>query len=161
MKKILLAGFLFFTSVSTVNAQTFSQFWLDFQNHMTSKEYMLNRISFPYSYSCNYLGNGEISKEKFSKEGVDIFVNGNAFIRGTFSKQNYPNIKSLSIGHFKDGYINNFLKTQFLKKYGDLNDIYYISEIGNEVKSIGYKAYFKKINGSFLFIGFEGQEQGD
>lgn len=161
MKKILLASFLLFNYVSSIKAQTFNQFWINFQENINTKDSMLNRISFPYSYSCNYLGDGEIAKEQFYKEGTGIFINGNAFISNTFSKGNYPTIKSLSISLYKDNYLNDYLKTQFFKKYGNLNEIYFVSEIGNENEAIGYKAYFKKIKDTFLFIGFEGQEQGD
>jgi hypothetical protein len=128
---------------------------------MISKDTMLVKISFPYSYSCNYLDDGEITKEQFSKDGTEIFINGNAFIRNTFSTEEYPTIKSLSIELYEGGYLNDYLKNQFLKKYKNLNEIWVIAEIGNEDSAIGYKAYFKKINETFLFIGFEGQEQGD
>lgn len=161
MKKIILSSFLLLISFCKINAQTFNQFWLNFQKNINYKDSMLFRISFPYYYSCNYLDDGEISKEQFSKEGTKIFVNGNAFISNTFNRKNYPTIKSLSIRLYRDNYLNEYLKNQFLKKYGDLNEIYFISEIGNENEAIGYKAYFKKIKGTYFFIGFEGQEQGD
>jgi hypothetical protein len=161
MKKIIFISFILIVSISKSNAQTFTQFWINFQKNINSKDSMLVRVSFPYSYSCNYLGDGEITKEQFSKDGTEIIVNGNAFISNTFSVITYPSIESLSIKLYKDGYLNDYLKTQFLKKYGNLNEIYFIAEKGNEDSAIGYKAYFKKIKETFLFIGFEGEEQGD
>ena len=161
MKKIFLVFSVFFMVMISTQAQTFQKFWLGFQKEMNNKEAMLNQIYFPYSYSCNYLGDGEISNEQFSKDGPEIFINSNAFIKNSFSKIIYPTIQSLSIEIYNNGYLNEYLKNQFLKKFSTLNDIYVISEKGNENDGIGYKAYFKKINTSFVFIGFEGQEQGD
>ena len=36
-----------------------------------------------------------------------------------------------------------------------------ISELAFYENEIGYKAYFRESNGTFKFIGFEGNEQGD
>ena len=143
------------------NAQSFEEFWLTFQKKMVSKTAILPHISFPYTYSCNYLSDGQVSREEFLEHGIEIFINGNAFISNCFSEINYPSIEDISIQILEDGYINEYLKTQFLEQYGNLNDIYYLSEIGNENDAIGYKAYFKRIEENFYFIGFEGQEQGD
>ena len=126
---------------------------------MNNKEAMLKQIDFPYSYSFNYR-DGEISIEQFSK------VCGESFprefpIKVRLSKIDYPTIQDLSIENYNNGYLNEYLKDQFIKKFSNLNDIYVISEKGNENDGIGYKAYFKKINTSFVFIGFEGVEQGD
>ena len=158
MKKLFLVFNILFTCICSTQAQTFNEFWLRFQKEMNNKEAMLRQIDYPYSYSSNYLSDGEITKEQFSKEGPEIFVNGNAFIKTTFNKSSYPTI---SIKKYNNGYLNEYLKIQFLRKFSNLNDIYVISEKGNENDGIGYKAYFKKTNTSFAFIGFEGQEQGD
>lgn len=143
--------------LNSVAIQTFDGFWVIFQKNMGVKDYSLKNISFPYSYSCNYLGQGEISRQQFEKEGTEIFVNGNAYISNTFYEGNLI----LSVGKYNGGYINDYLKEQFLSKYGNLSDIYFVAEEGNENDSIGYKAYFLKIDNEFKFIGFEGIEKGD
>jgi hypothetical protein len=161
MKKALLILNMIFACICITQAQAFNEFWLRFQKDMNNTEALIKQIDFPYYYSCNYLGDGEITKQQFSKDGPIIFVNGNAFISRLFNEGNYPTIESLSIFKFNNGYLNEYLKTAFLNKFGNLNDIYVISEKGNENEAIGYKAYFRKNNTSFAFIGFEGYEQGD
>ena len=70
----------------------------------------------------------KISNEQFSKDGPEIFINSNAFIKNSFSKIIYPTIQSLSIEIYNNGYLNEYLKDQFIKKFSNLNDIYVISD---------------------------------
>jgi len=163
MKKIFALLFIIiccnasFAQVKSTGSQSFSLFWSTFQKNLKVKTYLLSNISFPYFYSCNYLDPGKITKKEFEEQGIEIFVNGNAFISYSLDLP----LGSLSIKTYTNLYMDEYLKNNFLKTYGNLSDVYVISEKGNENDPIGYKAYFKLINGEFKFIGFEGQEQGD
>jgi hypothetical protein len=139
---------------------------------MASKTYSMNNISFPYYYRCNYFTfidengftqyvKGEITQSMFDKEGTGLFINGNAYISTVFSKSSYPTSSNISVGKYNGGYMDEYLKSRFFNKYGSLNEIYFVSERGNENQCAGYKAYFIKMGNTFKFIGFEGEEQGD
>jgi hypothetical protein len=136
-------------------AQEFNTFWVSFNKQIQNKEYLLKKIDFPYAYSCNYLSDGEISKAMFQEMGTKVIMNGNAFISNCFFGVQVSKMK------YKNGYINEFLKEFFIKKFSNLDNLYVISEIGKEEESAGYKAYFQKSGAEFYFIGFEGQEEGD
>jgi len=164
MKKIFALLFIIicsnasFAQVKSTGSQSFSLFWSTFKKNLKVKTYLLSNISFPYFYSCNYFAEpGQITKKEFEEQGIQIFVNGNAFI--SYSLDQPP--EYLSIKTYSNQYMDEYLKNNFLKAYGNLSDVYVISEKGNENDPIGYKAYFKLINGAFKFIGFDGQEQGD
>ena len=166
MKKFLLILIITmcgYTSIGQIKANlnpSFNQFWVTFQKNLNVKTYLLSNINFPYFYSCNYMDPGFITKEQFQEQGVEIFMNGNAFISKNFSlKYSPPGSKSVKV--YTNQYMDEYLKDSFQKAFGNLNGIYVISEKGNEKQQIGYKAYFKLIHGSYKFIGFEGQEEGD
>lgn len=144
-------------------SQSFNEFWMDFQKNMDSKEYSLTNISFPYFYNCSYFseGGGEISIDMFKESGPEIFINGNAYISNSLSNRIFPTSNDLSIKAYDGGYMDDYLKSMFLNTHKDLNEIHVVSEKGNENDAIGYKAYFKKIAGSYKFIGFEAYEFGD
>lgn len=165
MKKILFVVSLSLFA-ATVNAQTtadFTNFFRKFQKIMNKKDSVMKYIDFPYAYDCNYFSEpGQITKAQFQKDGPSLFINGNAFIANTFTVSNYPDLKRLKLKAHKSGdYISSFLEAEFLKRYGTLDGVFVVAEIDTESFGEGYKAYFKKINNSFMFIGFEGQEVGD
>lgn len=149
--------------LTRINAasEEFVNFWQTFQSKMNNKDSILPHIAFPYAVSCSYLDAVDVTKSQFEKDGPTLFVNGNAFISGTFSPEFYPKLKGLCIiPYIKNGYIDNTLQSNFESRFGDLNDIFIVSEFGNQDEQIGTKAYFKKINGKFQFIGFESVETG-
>ncbi len=137
-------------------AQEFNTFWASFNKKITNKEYVITKIDFPYAYSCSYLSDGEISKAMFQENGTEVIINGNAFISSCFIGSQVSKMK------YKNGYINEYLKDFFIKKFLNLDNLYVISEKGKEEVSSGYKAYFQKSGTEFYFVGFEGQQdQGD
>lgn len=140
----------------------FLDYWTDFQSHLNTKDSIISFISFPYGIDCNYLYDvTSVTEQDFNENGIDVFVNGNAFISNTFSSMNYPKNKGLYFGLFMGGYMSENIKSFITNKYGDLENIYIVSELPNFEQGSGYKAYFRETNGSFKFIGFEGIEQGD
>lgn len=167
MKKIFLILFTTiccstsFAQTKSANSPAFNQFWEIFQKNLKVKTYLLSNINFPYFYNCNYFAEpGQITREQFQEQGPEIFMNGNAFISNNFSLQYNPP-GSLSTKVYSNQYMDEYLKDSFQKAFGNLSGIYVVSEKGKEGEPIGYKAYFKLIDGSFKFIGFEGQEEGD
>jgi hypothetical protein len=149
------------TSINAAN-EDFISFWNSFQSKMDIKDSILPYISFPYAVSCSYLDATSVSKTDFDRNGPAVFVNGNAFISGVFSAQFYPNLKGLYVApYLKNGYMDSNLSSVFESRFGNLDDIFVISEIGKQDEQIGTKAYFKKINAQFMFIGFESVETGE
>jgi hypothetical protein len=157
MKTILIYFVLSITLFSnSILAQEFNTFWASFNKQIKNKDYLIKKIDFPYAYSCNYLSDGEISKAMFQEMGTEVIMNGNAFISNCFFTLQISKTK------YKNGYINDYLKDFFIKKFSNLDNLYVISEKGKEEVSSGYKAYFQKSGTEFYFVGFEGQQdQGD
>ena len=150
--------------LTKVNAapEDFNVFWNSFQSKMKEKDSIIPHISFPYAISCSYLDNRYVSLDEFKKQGSDVFVNGNAFIAGVFSPQIYPNMKGLHIGTYKPNrYIDANLSEKLTEFHGNLENIIVVSELGKDQQETGYKAYFRKFNGTYKFIGFEGFEVGE
>ena len=139
----------------------FLNYWNAFQIKMAQTDSIIDLMEFPYAISCNYLDGTEVSFNEFKKYGTEIYGNGNAFIKNTFSSSNYPINKGLYLGKYVDGYMDESLNNFFTRKFGNLENIYIISELAFYENEIGYKAYFRESNGTFKFIGFEGNEQGD
>jgi hypothetical protein len=150
--------------LTKVNAapEDFLTFWKTFQSKMKDKDSIIPHIYFPYAISCNYLDNSYVTANEFSNEGTEIYVNGNAFIANTFSPEFYPDLKGLFVGPYKP---NRYMDTNLAEKlnefHGNLDNIIVVSELGKDQEQVGYKAYFKKTNGSYKFIGFEGFSEGD
>jgi hypothetical protein len=141
--------------------ERFVNFWNSFQSKMKQTDSIIEMIDFPYVINCNFLDETQISKSQFQENGTEIYVNGNAFISNTFSASFYPNNKGLAIGKHTDGYMSEPIRSFIQQKFGDLENIYFISELPNFETETGYKAYFRESNGTFKFIGFEGIVQGD
>jgi hypothetical protein len=157
MKTVLFYCILSITLFSNSSyAQEFNTFWTSFNKQIKNKDYLIKKIDFPYAYSCNYLGDGEISKAMFQEQGTEVIMNGNAFISKSFFTLQISKTK------YKNGYINAYLKDFFIKKFSNLDNLYVICEKGKEEVSSGDKAYFQKSGTEFYFVGFESQqEQGD
>jgi hypothetical protein len=140
----------------------FILFWKAFQSNMKNKDSITPHIYFPYAISCNYLENTLVTANEFSKHGTEIYVNGNAFIAGTFSPEFYPDLKGLYVGPYKPNrYMDSGIAEKLTGIHGNLENIIVVSELGKDQEQMGYKAYFKKINGTYKFIGFEGFEGGE
>jgi len=140
--------------------ERFLNYWNSFQNKMKITDSIINEIEFPYIIDCSYLDQGEVIRTEFEKNGTEIYVNGNAFISGVFSNYNYPKNKNLYIGRYNDGYMSELLSTSFTNRFGNLKNIYVVSDLKYYEEGTGYKAYFRESNGTFKFIGFEGVEEG-
>lgn len=163
VKPAPVAGSTATPKLTTLNVapKRFMDFWETFQSKMSITDSVIKLIDFPYAVNCNFLDVSNISLYEFKENGVDVFVNGNAFIKNTFSTMNHPKNKGLFFGKQSGLYINEYLSAGFTEKYGDLRNIYVISELAHYNEEGGYKAYFHESNGTFHFIGFEGMEQGD
>lgn len=156
--------------LSSVNAapKAFYDFWNAFQIKMNNTDSIKPFIHFPYAIKSNSLYDyTQISATEFQEYGVDIFVNGNAFIGTPFATFNYPKSKGLFISPliaFENDaipYINEDFIAFFKRQYGSLDQIYIVAELAHYFEEGGYKAYFRAYDGTFEFIGFEGMEQGD
>ncbi len=150
--------------LTKVNAapEDFLTFWKSFQSKMKDKDSITPHIFFPYAISSNYLDNQLVNTNDFSKYGTDIYVNGNAFIANTFTAEFYPDLKGLYVGpHKPNRYMDTDLAEKLTEIHGNLDNIIVVSELGKDQEQVGYKAYFKKTNGSYKFMGFEGFSEGD
>jgi hypothetical protein len=163
MKPAPAAGSKVTPKLTSLNAapKRFLDFWETFQAKMNLTDSIIKHIDFPYAINCSFLDDSEISQNQFKENGVEIYVNGNAFISKTFQKSFYPNNKGLAIVKYVDGYMSELMRAFITNKYENLENIYVVSELPNFETESGYKAYFRESNGSFYFIGFEGMEQGD
>jgi len=131
----------------------FLNFWGNFKNKMIIKDSIIDLIDFPFAIYCNYFNPGEVSKNEF-KENEDGF--------SSFSHiYSYFKNNKLYMGKYVDGYMSESLINFFTSKFGNLENIYIISELGFYENEEGYKAYFKESNGTFKLIGFEGLEYRD
>lgn len=155
--------------LTMVNAvpKKFLDYWETFKSRMNNSDSILQYIDFPYAVKCNYLDVTQVSLNEFQEMGVDVFVNGNAFIGNAFFEGNYPKNKGLffsRILYFEEGtipYLNDEFNSFFNHKFENLDEIYMVADLTHYFEEGGYKAYFRASNGSFQFIGFEGMEQGD
>lgn len=156
--------------LSTVNAapKEFFNYWNNFQSKMNNTDSIKEHIHFPYGIKCNWLYDyTQISSSDFQEYGVDVFVNGNAFIGTPFATFNYPKNKGLFISPVITydynilPYMNEDFVTFFKQQFGSLDDIYIVADLAHYFEEGSYKAYFRAKNDTFEFIGFEGSEQGD
>ena len=141
--------------------ERFLTYWNTFQQKMQVKDSIINKIDFPYAIDLSYLNTGEVSKSEFDLNGIQTFVNGNAFITNNFSELSNPKNKNLFIGKYDGGYMSEKLSSFFTNKFGNLEHIYVVANLCCYTESTAYKAYFREQNSAFKFIGFEGVEQGD
>ncbi len=132
---------------SNSEASDFKKFWADF---CTNQSAIIANIDFPVPEADAV----EMANQKVSK--VDFTAIKIACETIAASQQNEhgtpPKVYAL-----KDQHISKFLKDIFLEKYGDLKDIQVV-EIAPQPS--GFLFYFKPVEGTYKFIGYQVLELG-
>jgi hypothetical protein len=150
MKKTVVILF-FILNMFSASSQDFNQFWSAFKKNIDNKEFLLNKIDFPYIGYTNYLQDDitTINKKDFQEHGPEIYANGNAFPVRMLAR-----MSDVTLEKYDNHSIFDALESEFLKKYKSLGNLYIVD--GGDTK-----AYFIKKAEDYFFIGFQSLELGD
>jgi len=125
------------TAQQAATVPDFKTFWRAFVQQANDKTYLSGQIAFPFPYASfqNFL----VSADEFRDEDMGIHV-----------FESLSERTDLVIGHLTEGYLNGYLRDDFTKKFGNLDQIYVVE---SKPEPTGYLAYFRWNGQAYQFIG--------